>query len=109
MIDSVAEDEGIAALREIMLDLPERERDILLCRSGWKDGHLYSLRELARVYQLSWEIIRQLEMQGFRRLQDNERVRIDYRDGRNRIPASFPEHAKCDIDIKKQIKYNNVD
>lgn len=111
MNDSAVEDEGIAALREIMMDLPERERDILLCRSGWKNGHLYSLRELARVYQLSWERIRQLEMQGFRRLQDNERVRIDYRDGRNRICidgdkwVTWPETVRSDR-VKNDVGFN---
>lgn len=66
--DEIAEAQEREGLLEAMNHLPEREKAILMYRYGLVDGKVWTLDELAKVYSLSRERIRQLEEAGLRRL-----------------------------------------
>lgn len=56
-------------LREVMQNLSWRDREILNMRYGLGDGYNYTLEEVARVFQVTRERVRQLEARALRMLQ----------------------------------------
>lgn len=48
--------------------LSERERQVILMRFGLLDGHVYTLEEVARMFGVTRERIRQIEQRGIRKL-----------------------------------------
>jgi len=62
-------------LDDIMSGLSDRERNILQCRYGLHDGSVYTLDELSKMYSLTRERIRQIELAALRKLQHPLRIR----------------------------------
>ena len=56
-------------LRAVMQNLSWRDREILNMRYGLGDGYNYTLEEVARVFQVTRERVRQLEARALRMLQ----------------------------------------
>jgi RNA polymerase nonessential primary-like sigma factor len=69
-------------LKQLLADLTERERDVILMRFGLGDGHPYSLAEIGRALDLSRERVRQIEAKALQKLrQPKRRNRVrDYLD-----------------------------
>ncbi len=57
-------------LNGLLSNLSWREREILKMRFGLGDGYNYTLEEVAYVFQVTRERIRQIEHRAIRRLQD---------------------------------------
>ncbi len=57
-------------LRKLLEQLSWREREIVKMRYGLGDGYNYTLQEVAYVFRVTRERIRQLEARALRRLQD---------------------------------------
>jgi RNA polymerase primary sigma factor len=62
-------------LDDAMNDLSDRERNILQRRYGLFDGSVYTLDELSKMYSVTRERIRQIEITALRKLQHPVRVR----------------------------------
>ena len=62
-------------LDDAMSSLSDRERNILQCRYGLHDGSVYTLDELSKMYSLTRERIRQIELAALRKLQHPLRTR----------------------------------
>jgi RNA polymerase primary sigma factor len=58
-----------------MTDLSDRERNILQRRYGLFDGSVYTLDELSKIFSLTRERIRQIELGALRKLQHPVRTR----------------------------------
>jgi RNA polymerase primary sigma factor len=69
-----------------MASLPEREREILELRYGFKDGTAYTLEEIGRMKGVTRERIRQIESYALSRLRHpNVRMKLqDYRQEKRR-------------------------
>lgn len=55
-------------LEEALEDLTPRERTVLEMRYGLEDGHIYSLEEVGRKFNISRERVRQIERAAIRKL-----------------------------------------
>ena len=73
--DSVPGESLRDRLDDIMNDLSDRERNILQCRYGLFDGSVYTLDELSKMFSLTRERIRQIELGAIRKLQHPARCR----------------------------------
>ena len=62
-------------LNDIMNDLSERERSVLQRRYGLFDGSVYTLDELSKLFSLTRERVRQIEIGALRKLQHPARSR----------------------------------
>lgn len=62
-------------IAEALATLSYREREVLKLRFGLGDGYTYTLEEVAHVFQVGRERIRQIEAKAIRRLQRPERVK----------------------------------
>ena len=62
-------------LDDVMSDLSDRERNILQCRYGLRDGSVYTLDELSKMFSLTRERVRQIELSALRKLQHPVRSR----------------------------------
>ena len=81
--DSVPGESLRDRLDDIMTDLSDRERSILQRRYGLFDGSVYTLDELSKIFSLTRERIRQIELGALRKLQHPVRTR------KLRISAGF--------------------
>ena len=61
-------------LDDVMNDLSDRERNILQHRYGLFDGSVYTLDELSKLFSLTRERIRQIELSALRKLQHPTRA-----------------------------------
>lgn len=63
-----------------LAELTEREREIIELRTGLKDGHAYTLMEIAPLFSIGHERIRQLEAKALKKLRrpSISRLLIDY-------------------------------
>ena len=73
--DSVPGESLRDRLGDVMNDLSDRERNILQCRYGLFDGSVYTLDELSKMFSLTCERIRQIEIGAIRKLQHPSRSR----------------------------------
>jgi len=73
--DSVPGESLRDSIDDIMNDLSDRERTILQRRYGLYDGSVYTLDELSKMFSLSRERIRQIELGAIRKLQHPVRTR----------------------------------
>ena len=73
--DSVPGESLRDRLDDIMNDLSDRERNILQRRYGLYDGSVYTLDELSKIFSLTRERIRQIELSALRKLQHPVRTR----------------------------------
>jgi len=62
-------------LDDVMNELSDRERNILQRRYGLLDGSIYTLDELSKLFSLTRERIRQIELGAIRKLQHPSRAR----------------------------------
>jgi RNA polymerase primary sigma factor len=67
--DSVQGESLRDRLDDVMNDLSDRERNILQRRYGLLDGSIYTLDELSKIFSLTRERIRQIELSAIRKLQ----------------------------------------
>ncbi len=77
--DSVSPEEALMRealvkdLEQLLADLTQRERDVILMRFGLGDGHPYSLAEIGRALDLSRERVRQIEAKALQKLRQPKR------------------------------------
>lgn len=62
-------------LREILKDLPEREREIIKARFGLEDGVAHTLEEVGEMFKVTRERIRQIETKTLERLKEHPRAK----------------------------------
>jgi RNA polymerase primary sigma factor len=62
-------------LAGLLDQLSYREREIVKLRYGLGDGHNYTLEEVARVFRVTRERIRQIEVKAFRKLRDEANLK----------------------------------
>lgn len=55
-------------LRAAIEDLPEREKQVLMLRYGFKDGVMHTLEEIGRIFGVTRERVRQLEIKAIEKL-----------------------------------------
>lgn len=60
--------ETSAVIAEALRCLPFRDREVIKLRYGLGDGYVYTLAECARIFRVTRERIRQLELRGLRKL-----------------------------------------
>ena len=60
-------------LDEVLRCLPPRDREVIELRFGLKDGHPRSLEEVAQLFGVTRERIRQIESRGMDKLRQPER------------------------------------
>lgn len=60
--ETVIEDEALGLLMELLLVLSDKERTIIECRFGLKDGRKMTLQEVGQILDLTRERVRQLEI-----------------------------------------------
>lgn len=60
-------------LYELMGDLKEREREVIILRFGLEDGRPRTLDEVGKVFHVTRERIRQIEAKALKRLQNPTR------------------------------------
>ena len=61
-------------LREVLSDLPTREREVVILRYGLNGGRVYTLDELGKRFNVTRERIRQIEIRAIRKLQQPDRA-----------------------------------
>jgi RNA polymerase primary sigma factor len=62
-------------IAEVLSELPQRERDVLILRYGLLDGRPYTLEEIATFYNVTRERVRQIEQKGLKKLRSTARSR----------------------------------
>ena len=72
-MEEVMRDNLRESVRESLISLPEREREVLELRFGLKDGVYHSLEEISNYFGLTRERIRQIESSALRKLRDPKR------------------------------------
>jgi len=72
-MEEVMRDNLRESVRESLVGLPEREREVLELRFGLKDGVYHSLEEISNHFGLTRERIRQIESAALRKLRDPKR------------------------------------
>jgi RNA polymerase primary sigma factor len=71
-------------LAEVLRSLAPRDREVLELRFGLRDGRAHSLDEIAQVFGITRERVRQLEARGLKKLRE---------DGRRELLAAFADVA----------------
>ncbi len=62
-------------IQEILVDLTERERDILKMRFGLEDGVSHTLEEVGKVFGVTRERIRQIEAKALEKIRDHDKAK----------------------------------
>jgi len=62
-------------LKEILKDLSEREREILKMRYGLEDGIPHTLEEVGKVFKITRERIRQIEIKAIEKLRKHPKIK----------------------------------
>ena len=76
LTESVEQDLLAQRMAQVLETLSPREARILRLRFGLRDGHCYTLKEVAKRFGLSRERIRQIQQQALRRLRHPSRFRL---------------------------------
>jgi RNA polymerase primary sigma factor len=61
-------------LMQAIEDLPPREKEIIMLRYGLKDGIMHTLEEVGKIFGITRERVRQLEIKALERLKNNNIV-----------------------------------
>ena len=72
--DEVVASERIDALTDAIGELPAAEREVIELRFGLADGEEKTRAAIARQMGVSWDRVQELEHEGLRRLQREERL-----------------------------------
>ena len=62
-------------IREILIDLTERERKILAMRFGLDDNIAHTLEEVGKVFNVTRERIRQIEAKALEKIRSSDKVK----------------------------------
>lgn len=62
-------------LKEILVDLTDREREILAMRFGLKDGVTHTLEEVGEKFNVTRERIRQIEARALEKIREHEKLK----------------------------------
>ena len=54
----------------LLKDLKDREREVIILRFGLRDGHPRTLEEVGKIFNVTWERIRQIEAKALRKLRN---------------------------------------
>jgi RNA polymerase primary sigma factor len=73
-IERVIQQSLRAAVKTLLRQLNQREREVIRLRFGIDDGHSRTLQEIANVFQVSRERIRQIEASAFAKLRESRRA-----------------------------------
>ena len=60
-------------MRELLADLTTREREVIEWRYGFLDGKSHSLADIGRILELSWEMVRKIELKALQKLRQSGR------------------------------------
>lgn len=63
-------------IRQVLHTLTYREREIIKLRYGLEDGYIYTLEEIAKIFKVSRERVKQVESKALRKLQHPTRARL---------------------------------
>lgn len=63
----------LSKLHKAMSSLSRRQQAVIMLRFGWYKGEELTLREIGEVFQLSYEAVRQLELQALIKLKHPSR------------------------------------
>lgn len=74
--DTIHRIELLNMLRKLSTDFPEREKEVLAYRFGFIKNKIYTLQEIADIYEISRERIRQVESRALRRFKHPTRARV---------------------------------
>lgn len=61
-------------INDLLKDLNERERRILILRFGLEDGKIYTLEEVGKIFNVTRERIRQIELKAIEKLKRNPKI-----------------------------------
>ena len=61
-------------IKEIIVDLSDRERDILKMRFGLEDGVTHTLEEVGKVFGVTRERIRQIESKALEKIREHGKI-----------------------------------
>jgi len=70
-LDAAHHDQLASRIQEALTVLSWRERSVIEMRYGLGDGHTYTLREIAQVFRVSRERVRQIEAKAMDRLRES--------------------------------------
>lgn len=62
-------------LDKLLKTLTPREREIIKLRFGFKNGYMYTLEEVGRIFEVTRERVRQIEAKAVKKLQTPGRSR----------------------------------
>ena len=62
-------------LDKLLKTLTPREREIIKLRYGFKNGYMYTLEEVGRIFEVTRERVRQIEAKAVKKLQTPGRSR----------------------------------
>ena len=62
-------------LQEVLLTLTERERQVVVLRYGLAGNEEHTLEEVGKIFNLTRERIRQIEMQAIRKLRNSKNLK----------------------------------
>ena len=66
----------VDSLKEVLETLNEREKKILQMRFGLKDGTFHTLEDVGKVFSISRERIRQIELAAIKKLRQPDRMKF---------------------------------
>lgn len=61
-------------IKDLLKDLNDRERRILILRFGLEDGKIYTLEEVGKIFSVTRERIRQIELKAIEKLKRNPKI-----------------------------------
>ncbi len=92
ILDKAHSSGRIKRVMEKLNDFPERNRDIILWRYGFKDGKEHTLEEVGQIFDLTRERVRQLEQKYLRKLEVIERRKPGRKPSSN-MDYTMPDQA----------------
>ena len=74
--DEFAAQSLLALLKEVLETLNDREKKILEMRFGLNDGNFHTLEDVGKVFSISRERIRQIELAAIKKLRQPDRMKF---------------------------------
>ena len=89
-----------STIHKVLSQLNTREQEILAMRFGLKDGQTYTLEEIGKIYSVTRERVRQIEVRALAKLQQPSD---------NHILASFMEDSGAEYRANPAVHYEKID